>query len=195
MLNSVHYGVTDWFSIGGGFEFVSTFTGFREQWSPIFYLAPKFSFDLGEKFQLGVGAVHVNTGSQRIVPSNNSGSFGGLTYAVVTYGSKESNVSLGGGLSYSSRNFNQRPVVTVSGMHRVSKRVALVSENWFVPPTTGSIQGESGGVNLQDYSALYSYGVRFLGEKMAVDVAFLNNSSIISDWYIGIPYVSFVVKL
>ena len=57
----------------------------------------------------------------------------------------------------------------------------MVTENWLVPS--------------DGYYGVYSYGIRFMGEKITVDLAFLNNADIASDVLaIGVPYVDFVVK-
>ena len=39
--NMAHYGITDWFSIGGGFEGVSLVIG-----EPVFFIMPKFGFEI-----------------------------------------------------------------------------------------------------------------------------------------------------
>jgi hypothetical protein len=39
-----------------------------------------------------------------------------------------------------------------------------------------------------------SYGVRFFGKKLSVDLGFLNNRDLAEALIIGIPYVDFVVK-
>ena len=62
----------------------------------------------------------------------------------------------------------------------ISRRIALVTENWFIP--------------LDNYYGVFSYGIRFFGEKISVDLAFLNNSDIAEGLAIGIPYLDFVVK-
>jgi hypothetical protein len=46
----------------------------------------------------------------------------------------------------------------------------------------------------EGYYAVFSYGLRFMGESIAVDLAFLNNGDIAESIIIGIPWVDFVVK-
>ena len=65
-------------------------------------------------------------------------------------------------------------------MKRVSRKVALVTENWLIPSNA--------------YYGIYSYGLRFFSEKMAVDLAFVNNSDIASFLKIGIPFASYTLK-
>ena len=66
-------------------------------------------------------------------------------------------------------------------MTRIGKKTALVTENWLVP-------------NNANYEPIFSYGIRFFGETIAVDLAFINNWDIAQQLIIGIPYVNFVVK-
>jgi hypothetical protein len=70
------------------------------------------------------------------------------------------------------------PPITVSGMFRLGRKTSFVTENWIVPKA----------------GALYSYGVRFFGSKIAVDLGFLNNTDIMDFLFIGVPYVDFTVK-
>jgi len=69
------------------------------------------------------------------------------------------------------------------GMARCSEKVWFVSENWLAP-----VDGEK-------YYFLVSYGIRFSGRKMSVDLAFINSKDIVESLVIGIPYVDFVIKL
>jgi hypothetical protein len=70
--------------------------------------------------------------------------------------------------------------VTISGMTRISRRTALITENWLIPDN--------------GFYGLYSYGIRFFSEKLSVDLAFINNQDIAKGLFIGIPIVNFVVK-
>ncbi|WP_164891170.1 TonB-dependent receptor [Botryobacter ruber] len=170
VLNSFNYGLTDNFTIGGGFELISTFSG-----EPIFFLTPKYSFPVSEKVRAGAGIFYVNS-----TISDDFAGFG-IGYGVVTYGSPDNNATLGLGYGYVDGSFSKKPVLTLSGMARVSRKVGLVTENWLVPE--------------DDYYGIYSYGLRFMGEKITVDLAFLNNPDIADEvLFIGVPYVDFVIK-
>lgn len=169
VLNSFNYGITDRFTIGAGFELISTFSG-----EPIFFITPKYSFPISEKWNAGAGILYANAAIEDF-----SGL--GIGYGLVTYGSRDNNVTLGAGFGYVDGEFTPEPVFTLSGMRRIGRKAALVTENWLVP---------AGG-----YYGVYSYGIRFMGEKITVDLAFLNNAEIATDvLFIGIPYVDFVVK-
>jgi hypothetical protein len=167
-LNTASYGLTNFFSIGGGVELFSTLSG-----HPIFVLMPKLGFQVGNSFWLGGGILYVNA-------FEGIGDFGGLGigYGSATFGNDNSNVSLGVGWGYFDGSWSEKPIVTVSGMTRVSRRIGLVTENWFVP----------------NY-AVFSYGVRFMGEKIAVDIGLLNSKDIIKTFPIGVPaFLDFVLK-
>jgi hypothetical protein len=166
-LNMVNLGVTDYFSVGGGFEFISTFTG-----NPIAFITLKLGFPVTEKFSLGGGILAgVLTGEASA----------GIIYSIATYGSKEHNITAGLGYGYIDRELSSRPVLTFSGMTRAGQRVSFVTENWIVP-----INGS--------YYPVISYGMRLFGPKMSFDIAFFNSSDIFEEIFIGIPYVDFVIK-
>lgn len=169
LLNSFNYGVTDYFSIGGGIELLTLFNG-----SPAFVLTPKVGFQTGPKTSMGGGILYANLGD--IGDRSNFG----IAYGVVTRGTVDKNFTVGLGWGIIDNEFSSRPIITFSGMTRLSKKIALVSENWIVPADI--------------YYPLFSYGIRFFGEKMAVDLAFINNPDIASEVVIGIPYVDFMIK-
>ncbi|WP_242927699.1 hypothetical protein [Pontibacter vulgaris] len=170
VLNSFSYGVTNNFTIGGGFELISTFTG-----NPIVFLTPKYSFPITEKLRAGAGVFYANA----IGTSDNFSGLG-IGYGLVTYGNTDDNATVGLGYGFVDEEFSSQPVITISGMKRVSRKVGLVTENWIVPA-----DGSYG---------IFSYGMRFMGEKITVDLAFLNNADIASEIPIGVPYVDFVIK-
>lgn len=174
VLNSFNVGVTDNITIGGGFELTSLLI--KGSGGPIFFLTPKVSIPVNDRFRAAAGVLYVN------VPDlfSNQRSGGGIAYGVGTFGTPNSNFSAGLGWGFIQGDFSTNPVVTLSGMHRVSRKVALVTENWLIPA--------------EGYYGIYSYGVRFFGEKIAVDLAFLNNRDIASVLVLGVPYIDFVVK-
>jgi len=120
-----------------------------------------------------------------------------LFYGVLTYGNPDYNVTEGLGLGFSKSNFGtskskssafefgKYPMITVCGTARIARKIALVTENWIIPSSGNS------GVT---YYPVYSYGVRFFGETVAFDLAFINNKDIASILFIGIPFISCTVK-
>lgn len=168
VFNSINYGITDFFSIGGGFELISTFSAGE----PIYYFTPKVGFELTENFNVGGGLLFLGAAGETNF---------GITYGTATYGNRNDNATLGLGWGFFDGEFSSRPNITVSGMKRVKKRLSLVTENWFVPIEEDSHYG------------IFSYGLRFFSERIAVDLGFINNKDIAEGIGIGIPYVDFVI--
>jgi hypothetical protein len=188
LLNSCNYGITDHISVGGGIELITTsqfITG--KVRSPILFFTPKISGKIAKNIYVGAGVFYV------VLPAfNNSADKPAslsLPYAMATYGNAEHNVTLSGGVGITSKNINNDnlrqylPIVTLSGMTRISKRISLITENWLISPP-----------NTLRQVPLISYGARFFGEKIAVDFAFVNNKDIAKSIFIGVPYLDFVVK-
>ena len=169
-------GVTDRFTIGGGMSLIPGID-INEN---IFFILPKLTVVSRPTFTLAVGglAAHVGIGSSDDLSVNDNRSLGVL-YGVATTGSRESNLSLGVGWGYVGGALSERPVVTLGGQHRVSRRIALISENWFLP-----FDDSNGSV--------VSYGLRFIGEKIAVDLAF---ATLLKEaFFPGVPLLGFTIK-
>ncbi|GAC1367350.1 MAG: hypothetical protein NVSMB30_01230 [Hymenobacter sp.] len=117
-LLSANYGLTDHVSLGlmasivpaaGSYNFIG--------------LTPKVSFRTSEKVHVGAGA---------LLLINRQGAFG-VTYANATYGSADRNLTTGLGYAYTGGGgFASAPVLMLGGGARVSRRLALMSETYFV---------------------------------------------------------------
>lgn len=175
--NSFSYGITKNISLTAGFEIFSLLAGDEGPYG--FFINPKASFKVAENFYLGGNILYANT-------LKTMDDFGGLATlnAFCTYGNKNINASAGLGWGWADGEFSSKPLITLSGMARVAKRLALVSENWLIPGA-----GEKEGLY-----GVYSYGLRFLGEKTSIDLAFLNNPDIAEEMFIGIPWLDFVIN-
>jgi len=169
VLNSINYGITDHFSIGGSLELISTFSTIGTGWSPIWMITPKLGYDVAKNVNIGAGLLLANMGFK--------GGFQ-LAYGLATYGNPENNVTLAVSTGWANGNYLKNPPITLNGMFRMGRRTSFITENWIVP----------------SIGNLYSYGVRFFGSKISVDLGFLNNKDIMKGIVIGIPYVDFVVK-
>ena len=170
VLQSFNYGLTKNISIGAGFDVI---TPFVRDVPPFFFITPKASFKVAEKIHLGAGLLYANTAAFEI-----SGL--GIGYGIFTYGTAENNITAGLGWGFIEGETTDGPIITLSGMARITRRLGLVSENWVVP--------------VDGYYGVFSYGLRFMSEKITVDFAFINNPDIFSEIFIGIPYVDFVIK-
>jgi hypothetical protein len=163
LFNFVNYGVSKHFSIGGGFEFMSTVMG-----EPVWFLTPKFGFKLKENVHLGTGLL--------IGGLSNEGSFT-LAYSSLTLGSTESNFTFGLGYGIADGEFTEYPVIMIAGTHRLSNHIALISENYIIP---------HGG---NDNTAFGIQGIRILARDNAFDIGAiispLSDSSLPALPYVG----------
>jgi hypothetical protein len=171
LFNTVSFGLTNYFSIGGGVELTSALAG-----KPIIILMPKLGFKVTKSIWLGGGILYVNLKALNLSDDIIGG--GGIGYGSATIGNENNNLSLGIGFGYVGSRWSDKPVITLSGMTRISPRFGLVTENWFVP----------------NY-LIFTYGVRFIGERMSVDIGLVNSKDIVKTFAIGAPAIfSFVFK-
>jgi len=158
----VAYGLTDNITIGGG---VSLLPAAAEDQA--YYLTPKIGFSIAEKLHLATGVLFVGA----------KGGTGGVYYGVGTLGDGNASISLGGGYGFAGGKIESKPVGMLGGEVRLSKRIGFVTENYLLP--------------VSDNNILYSFGLRFMGEKLTTDLALFNVSG--SD-VIGFPFVDFVFR-
>lgn len=172
---SVQHGITERFSLGAG---MSIFPGIKFG-DNLVYLTPKLTVVDAPQLKLSLGGFLGAAG----LASNefdNSGNSLGILYGVASTGTRESNLSLGLGWGYFGSQIADQPVVMVGAQGRVAKRLSLVTENWVV---TSNRQTEG----------IMSYGARFLGERMSVDLAFLNSIKG-EKFFPGLPFVGFAIR-
>ena len=158
----IAYGVTDNVTIGGG---VSLFPAAVED--QVYYVTPKIGISVADKVHVAAGVLFAGT----------KGGTGGIYYGVGTFGDGNASVTLGGGYGFAGGKIEAKPVGMIGGELRVSRRIGIVTENYLLP--------------VSDNNFLYSFGLRFMGEKLTTDLALVNVSG--SD-VIGIPYVDFVFR-
>lgn len=200
ILNSVNYGITDHFSVGASLELLSTFGSLASgSFEPIFLITPKVGWEVHKDWNVGAGILFVGLPGfdddegyydeygNYVENEDAKRSSAGIAYGIATYGDIERNVTLGLGWGFYQDEMAERPIVTLNGMMRVRENISLVTENWFLP------FGEDFEARTRYYEIL-SYGVRFFGKKLSVDLGFLNNRDIAEALIIGVPYVDFVVK-
>jgi hypothetical protein len=159
-------GLTDRVTLGGGASLIPGL-GLGEQ---IFYVTPKIGIVAGRKLNVAVGALVAGAGE-----FFDEGPFG-IGYGVATYGGEDGSVTTGAGFAF-DRTSTSRAILMLGGSRRVSRNLALVSENYFVTE--------------EHTSALISGGIRFMSERIAVDLAGFTASD--TDVPI-IPYVAFIYK-
>jgi hypothetical protein len=174
LLGGVAAGVTSNFTMGGGMSFLPS----TNPQNNLFYLTPKVGLVDRPNFALATGALIGFAGFEDI--DSRDRSFGVL-YGISTFGPEDHHLDIGAGWGYSGGKFSSDPAVMIGGSTRISRRVALLTENYFVPSVSDN--------------GLVSYGMRFLGKDISVDLAFANavgpGTTLL---FPGIPYVAFAVK-
>ena len=158
----VAIGVTDNISIGGGISLIPASAS-----DQIYYVTPKIGFSPSDKVHLAGGVLFAGT----------KGGTGGIYYGVGTFGDGNGSVTVGGGYGFAGGKIQSKPVGMLGAEYRISRRLGIVTENYLLP--------------VADNNVLYSFGFRFMGEKLTTDLALANVSG--SD-IIGIPYVDFVFR-
>ncbi len=161
------YGITDNVTIGGG---MSLFPGV-DIGDQLLYFTPKVGVKTSETSSLAAGALIL-----ALPEIDDESPLVGILYGVGTFGKPDASLTVGLGYGFVDDEFAEKPMLMVGGEKRFSRRVSFVSENWIIP---GADQ------------PLISYGFRFFGEGISVDLALLNT---LGDDMIfpGLPYVDFV---
>jgi len=179
-------GIVDQFSFGGGFSIIPEIDLDRQLW----YLTPKVGIVKGEKFNCAAGALIIRVpelfdddgdGDENIEDEDRDDwdpATAGILYGVGTYGSPDASLTLGLGYLYAGHEIAHKPIVLIGGERRISRRLAFVTENFFIP-------GEG--------KPMVSYGCRFFGENLSIDLAFFRLLGE-EPGFPGMPYIDFMVK-
>jgi hypothetical protein len=157
-------GLTDNLALSGG---VSILPGAESQ---LAYFGPKLSFPISSQAALSTGLSYL------VIPEDVEDA--GLGYAVGTFGSTRNSLTLGLGIPFTAEE-SAEPVYLVGGEVQVSNSAKLLTENWLL----------TSGEDL----FLFSGGVRFFGEKLAVDLALVGSSESFDQGFPFVPWVDFSV--
>ncbi|KAB2878869.1 hypothetical protein F9K33_11480 [bacterium] len=160
------FGITNNITMGGG---ISIFPGAPEQ---VYYLTPKVGFQVAKSVNVAVGTL--------LMGATGGGETIGIHYGVGSIGNSDGSVTAGLGWGYSGSHVADKPIIMLGAEKRLTRRTAFVTENWIVPNSDGSF---------------LSFGLRFFGEGLAIDLAFIRPTGVNGDVGIGIPYVDFVINL
>jgi hypothetical protein len=168
-------GVTPRFTMGGGFSIIPS----SNPQNNVVYVTPKLGLVQSDRFNVAVGALAGFAGFEGI-DEDWMRNFG-ILYGVGTFGSPEASITFGTGLGYTGNGIADQPVFMLGGSARAGRRASLLTENYVFPSI--------------DNRALITYGVRFFGEKLSVDLAFGNMIGSESTFiFPGIPYVAVALK-
>lgn len=166
---TVNYGVTDRVSLGGGMSLFPT----GNLGDQLYFFTPKVGLRQSERFNLAVGALVIRIPE---FDEDEDSPLVSVIYSAGTWGGTDRNLTLGAGYGMVDTDFADRPLIVLGGEYRLTRRTALVSENWMMP-----------GVD----NILISYGLRLFTETLSVDLALLNTLGE-DALFPGIPYVDFV---
>jgi hypothetical protein len=141
-----------------------------------FYVTPQIGLYQSDKHNLSVGALVASVPAWDI-DGNDIPTFG-ATYIVGSIGRPDASLTGGLTFGFADGEFEDRPAVLFGGQGRLSRRISFVSENWKFP-----------GIDF----LIISYGFRFFGEKISVDLGFFNGLGSEDNMiFPGLPWVDFV---
>lgn len=172
-VTSYYRGVSENFSIGFGTSLIALVLGV-----PILYVNPHYTYSFQDNlhFKAGIDAfIGFGEGESGAAGFVNTG---------LTLGNPDLNIT--GTIYYgavSGVGFVNRPAYTLAGMARVSKKLALVSENLIF----SDIDSEGYFIG--------SYGIRYMTNNGSYDLFFLNNRDIAEAFVVGLPGIGFTLKL
>lgn len=156
------YGITDYFSLSGGISLLPGST------SQLIMLAPKFTFPLSPRVGVGAGFMYLTL-------TKEDGSLK-LFYAVTTIGDDRSAITLGAGVPIVADAEEGGFILLAGAERQISNSVKLISENWII--------------SAEETAVLFSGGVRFFGERLAVDIALMTMKEAFEEG--GFPFIPWV---
>jgi hypothetical protein len=168
-----HRGITDNFSIGVGSSLWALVLGV-----PIIYINPQFTKQLGKN-------VHYKIGLDAF--AGTSFDAGGAAAAIfntgITIGDPDLNLT--GTVYYGAvSDFNRlNPFYSLAGMARISKKLMVVSEGFYIP------------TDFDDNMSILFYGGRYITETASYDLGFFYNQEIAEVIPFGIPFFAVTVKI
>ena len=161
------FGLTEFFSIAGGMSIIPG-VPLADQ---LYYFMPKVTIKASENVGIGGGLLYL--------PLPDDDESVSLAYGVTSFGKQEGALTLGLGVPMGNGSSNS-PVFLLGGDVQVSNGAKLITENWIF---TG-----------EESVALLSGGVRFFGDRIAVDLAFLTSPEFFGEGgFPFLPWVDFAV--
>ena len=174
LLLNVAGGITSRVTMGGGMSIIPS----RNPQNNIFYLTPKVGLIEQPNFGLAAGALVGFAGFEGLDAKDRSF---GILYGVGSVGSNDNHFDFGAGWGYAGGRVSGDPAIMAGGATRLSRRVSFLTENYYLPTVSENV-----GI---------SYGLRFFGEKLSVDIAFANAVGPRTTFlFPGVPYIAFAVK-
>ncbi len=154
-LNEVHHGVSDRFTLGGAMTLFPSDNFLKNN---LYFISPKVGVYQSEKTNVAAGVFAGIAPFFKDDFGEDSENTFGIVYSVATFGSDDGSLSVGTGYGYAGGRMADNPLLMVGFNKRITRRLAVVSENWLFPNTD---------------RPLVSYGVRTIGERLAWDFGFI----------------------
>ena len=179
LVNSMNYGVTKNFSLGGGA--ILPFGVF---------IMPKYAHELTDILHVGGCGFYAQT----LLKYKKRNYKGGGLLGLLTVGNGNNNLTFGLGTGFEGTNedmyFLPKPAIQVSATLRISRRIAFVGENFFLPARKKYYTAE-GKVYEFGYDKYFMYGFRLLKERASLDAGFLFATQ---DTFLAFPYIGLAIK-
>ena len=154
------------------------------------FIMPKFGYKVSDALHLGGGMAYAHT----LIKYRKQNYNLGAAFGLATFGNNNNNLSFGIGYGFSNVNtettYYSKPIMTFSGTARISRRIALVSEN-IILPVKFVHYNASGKVTDFNYKTSFSFGARLMKERFSVDLGLL---SIPNDVFSGFVFIDFVIR-
>ena len=179
-------GASEHVTLGGGLSLFPT----GDMSEQVYYFTPKVGVYNSEQNNIAIGSILA------WVPTDDGKPFG-IVYGVATHGDADGSVTGGLGYGFYGSDMSSRPVAMLGGARRVSQRLALLTENYgmMYDSNESTCNLTCTDATRRRLGVLSMYGVRFLGEKLSVDLALANVATHDAHWiFPGVPYVAFAVK-
>ncbi len=180
-LSSVAYGLTDHLSVAGSLDLVSLIRSKAQGGGPIYSARMQVCGSVSDVVHIGVAANYVNV---RVpvgveVPEGTDVPSGfTAAMAMLTIGSKNNQITLAGGLTFSGTELGRGPVLNIGGAARAFTNVMFVTEHWIFADPDKSFM-------------THSFGIRVLGDNLAIDVGVVYDKEYTTKITpIGLPFLS-----
>lgn len=178
----VGYGLTDGISLAGGTLI------YPRAFGRVFYVAPKVTVYQGSDLAVALGGVDLRAFFEEFRTT------AGIGYGLVTYGTPERALTLGLGFSFAEGEISSGAIVTLGGELQLSNSIKLLSENYLLPIRRYESIWEPDARTT--YEPIFSFGVRFFGQRLAVDLAGSTSPELIGeDIFPFFPWVGFAYHL
>ena len=145
--NVFAFGVSDRFTMGGGFELFSVFA----QDFPIFWISPKLTISSSENIHFGVGSNLI------LAIDGPNTTFAGSVYGIATLGNANHNFTVGLGYAFYDFDTAERPAIQIGGMTRINNKLMLVADHLVI---SDNVESAIAG----------TWTLRYLNKKFSLDI-------------------------